>query len=298
MKNFCMILVILATANLCATDNSAAKNIQNIEQESPFADPFYHKICDILETLKQKKIVRENGLSENDKKRMLEAMLKSLRSDLRYIPAGGKDYISECAQSSSQASIYPPVLLQKGNIVYLRIDCLSDDAVAKLVNNYEKTLTATTPPEGVILDLRNCGSFEIQNAGKIASVFFDSAAMEIQKKIVKSLPTCAILFGEKTVGTPEVVVWLAEKAKNVITIGTPSAGMPFKPEIIKLKDGSSMLIPQIPDAYKNMPDGPVKPVIDAPVNQATTPISLSEDSCIMKASDLLISIKMFNKRKR
>lgn len=298
MKTICMILVILATANLHAANNNAAQTIQSIEQETPITNPFYHKICDILETLKQKNIVRGNGLSDNDKDRMIEAMLKSLRSDLRYIPAAGKDYISECAKSSLQASIYPPVLLQKGNIIYLRIDCLSNDAVTKLVNDYEKTLTAANPPEGVILDLRNCSSFEIQNADKIESVFFDSAAMEIQKKIVKSLPTCAILFGDKTVGTPEVIIWLAEKAKNVITIGTPSAGMPFKPEIIKLKDGSSMLIPQIPGAYKNMPDGPVKPVIDAPANQATTPIALSEDPCVMKASDLLISIKMFNKRKR
>ncbi len=298
MKTICMIIAIFAAANLYAANNSTAA-IQSIEPESPIADPFYHKIYNVLEILKQKKIVNGNGLSENDKSRMIEALLKSIRSDLRYIPAGDKDYVLECSKSSAQTSIYPPVLLRKGSILYLKIDCLSDDAVTNLVNNYEKALTTATPPEGVILDLRNCGSFETQNAGKIAATFFDSAAMAVQKKIVKSLPNCAVLFGEKTVGTPEIVAWLAGKAKNVITIGAPSAGMPFKPEIIKLQDGSSLLIPQIPDAYKNMPDGPVKPVIDSPGSKTTAAQGASaEDACVMQASDLLISMKMFNRGKR
>lgn len=272
-----------------------------MEPEAPKIDPFYRKIHDVFEILKQKKVVKENGLTENEKNKIVEAILKSIRSDLRYIPANSKDYVSECAKSS-QSQIFQPVALRNGRIIYFRIDYLSDDAVTKLIANYSKSLAGTDVPEGVILDLRNCRSFEIQNAGRIASAFFNIPANGIQKSGAKNRPDCAVLISENTIGTPEVVTWLAEKSKNVITLGTPSAGMPFKPEIIKLPDNSTMLVPQITDAYKEMPDGPVKPVIDAvsptSANPSKEPSAFAEDSCVMKASDLLISIKTFNKAKR
>jgi len=51
-----------------------------------------------------------------------------------------------------------------------------------------------------------------------------------------------------------------------------------------------------------MPDGPVKPIIDAvspqSANQSKEQGVFTEDSCVMKASDLLISLKTFNKAKR
>ncbi len=295
MKTTYTILLVFAAAMLFAA-NTDITTLQNMEPEAPKLDPFYRKIHDILEVLKQKKIVRESGLNENEKNKIVEALLKSIRSDLRYNPADSKDYVSECAQSS-KSQIFQPVSLRNGKIIYFRIDCLSDDAASKLIADYSKSLSASDAPAGVVLDLRNCRSFEIQNADRIASVFFNMAAQNVQKNVVKNQPNCAILIGENTVGTPEVVTWLAEKSKNVITIGSPSAGMPFKPEMIKLPDNSNLLVPQIPDAYKDMPDGPVKPIIDA-VNPSKEPNVFNEDPCVMKASDLLISLKTFNKAKR
>ncbi len=295
MKTTYTILLVFAAAMLFAA-NTDITTLQNMEPEAPKLDPFYRKIHDILEVLKQKKIVRESGLNENEKNKIVEALLKSIRSDLRYNPADSKDYVSECAQSS-KSQIFQPVSLRNGKIIYFRIDCLSDDAASKLIADYSKSLSASDAPAGVVLDLRNCRSFEIQNADRIASVFFNMAAQNVQKNVVKNQPNCAILIGENTVGTPEVVTWLAEKSKNVITIGVPSAGIPFKPEMIKLPDNSSLLVPQIPDAYKDMPDGPVKPIIDA-VNPSKEPNVFNEDPCVMKASDLLISLKTFNKAKR
>ena len=295
MKTTYTILLVFAAAMLFAA-NTDITTLQNMEPEAPKLDPFYRKIHDILEVLKQKKIVRESGLNENEKNKIVEALLKSIRSDLRYNPADSKDYVSECAQSS-KSQIFQPVSLRNGKIIYFRIDCLSDDAASKLIADYSKSLSASDAPAGVVLDLRNCRSFEIQNADRIASVFFNMAAQNVQKNVVKNQPNCAILIGENTVGTPEVVTWLAEKSKNVITIGSPSAGMPFKPEMIKLPDNSNLLVPQIPDAYKDMPDGPVNPIIDA-VNPSKEPNVFNEDPCVMKASDLLISLKTFNKAKR
>jgi hypothetical protein len=299
MKTACAILLIF-TASILFAANADTTTLQSMEPEAPKTDPFYHKIHDILEALKQKKIVKEGGLTENEKNRIVEALLKSIRSDLRYRPANSKDYVMECARSS-QNQIFQPVSFRNGKIIYFRIDYLSDGAVSKLIADYGKSLSAPDA-QGVILDLRNCRSFEIQNAGRIVSAFFNMATQDIQKNVVKNQPNCAVLIGENTVGTPEVVTWLAEKSKNVITIGVPSAGMPFKPEMIKLPDNSSLLVPQIPDAYKDMPDGPVKPVIDAvsehPANQPEEQGAFAEDPCVMKASDLLISLKTFNKAKR
>ncbi len=300
MKTTCAILIIFASAILFAA-NPETTALQNMEPEAPKIDPFYRKIHDVLETLRQQKIVKENGLTENEKNRVIEALLKAIRSDLRYVPANSKDYVSECVQSS-QSQVFQPVLLRNGKIVYFRIDYLSDDAVTKLIANYVKSLSAADAPEGIVLDLRNCRSFEIQNAGRMASAFFNMPAQNIQNNVVKNQPNCAVLIGGNTVGTPEVVTWLAEKSKNVITLGVASAGMPFKPEMIKLPDNSSLLVPQIPDAYKNMPDGPVKPVIDAvvpaSVNQPKNQAVFAEDPCVMKAADLLISLKTFDKAKR
>jgi hypothetical protein len=300
MKTIYTILFFITTAMLFAANPDAAA-LQHMEPEAPKIDPFYRKIHDVLEILKQKKIVNENGLTENEKNRIVEALLKSIRSDLRYIPSNSKDLVMECAKSS-QSHIFQPVSLRNGRIIYFRIDYLSDDSVSKLIVNYEKSLSASNAPEGVVLDLRNCRSFEIQNAGRIASAFFNMPTQNIQKNGVKNQPNCAILIGETTIGTPEAVTWLAEKSKNVITLGVPSAGMPFKPEMIKLPDNSSLLVPQIPDAYKDMPDGPVKPVIDAisikAVNQQHEQGVFAEDPCVMKASDMLISLNTFNKVKR
>lgn len=297
---YTIFLFVFAPAMLFAA-NPEATSLQSMEPEAPKIDPFYRRINDVLEVLKQKKIIKENGLTANEKNRIVEAMLKSIRSDLRYIPASSKDYVAECAKSS-QSQIFPPVSLRNGRIAYFRIDYLSDDAVSKLIANYSKSLSVADVPEGVVLDLRNCRSFEIQNAGIIASAFFNMPPNGIQKNVAKNQPNCAVLIGENTVGTPEVVIWLAEKSKNVITLGAPSAGMPFKPEMIKLPDGSKLLVPQIPDAYKEMPDGPVKPIIDAVPPQAANPPkdqgAFAEDSCVMKASDLLISLKTFNQVKR
>lgn len=300
MKTIYTILFVFASAMLFAV-NPETTSLQSMEPEAPKIDPFYRKIHDVFEILKQKKIVKENGLTENEKNKIVEAIMKSIRSDLRYIPASSKDYVSECAKYS-QSQIFQPVALRNGRIIYFRIDYLSDDAASKLINNYSKSLAGTNVPEGIILDLRNCRSFEIQNAGRIASAFFNMPAQGIQKSEAKNQPNCAVLISENTIGTPEVVTWLAEKSKNVITLGVPSAGMPFKPEIIKLPDNSALLVPQIADAYKDMPDGPVKPVIDAvspqSANTSKEQGAFTEDSCVMKASDLLISLKTFNKAKR
>ena len=82
MKTTYTILLVFAAAMLFAA-NTDITTLQNMEPEAPKLDPFYRKIHDILEVLKQKKIVRESGLNENEKNKIIE--FKFERSNISYI---------------------------------------------------------------------------------------------------------------------------------------------------------------------------------------------------------------------
>lgn len=285
------------TGLFCLVSLSALEKTADISKIEPQiiinnVNPLQEKIQAIFELLKQRKMLPEN-FADNDaaKDKIIEAILKSVSKNFSYCPAGRKDAATVAAEAGALAKIYPSVMLRNGKISYCRIDSMSDAAVNSLIADYGKI---PTDVNGIMLDIRQCKGYNRNNADRIINVFLNRKKAKTATNIGNE-PRCAVLTSPNTSGSAEIIAWFAGKTENIISMGEPTAGNPFQPEIIKLSDGSSLLIPLIPQDLQNIPLAPVPPMLEA---NAATSTSATEDPCVMTAADMLISLKTFNNKKK
>lgn len=289
---FAVMMGLFCLVSLSALEKTA--DISKIEPQLIInnVNPFQEKLQAVFELLKQRKMLPEN-FADNDavKDKIIEAILKSVSKNLSYCPAGRKDAATIACEAGAIAKIYPPVMLRNGKISYFRLDSMNDAAVNSLIADFGKI-----PPEvnGIMLDIRQCKGYNRNNSDRIVKVFLNRKK-EKHAADSGNLPRCAVLTSMNTSGSAEIIAWFAGKTTNTLSMGEPTAGNPFQPEIVKLSDGSSLLVPLIPPDLQNIPLAPVSPMLEA---SAATSTSATEDPCVMKVADMLISLKTFNNKKK
>lgn len=285
----CVMSVVITASGLEKTSDISKIEPQLIINN---VSPFQAKIQAVFEILKQKKMLPENfadNTTAQDK--IIEAILKSAGNNLGYAPANCKDGATIACEAAAQAKIHPAVMLRDGKICYLRLDSMNDADCTAALTAFSKLSSDTC---GVILDIRHCKGFNVNNADTIiAKIINNNSAADNGK-----CPRAAVLTSANTTGSAEVIAWTAAKSTNILSMGEATAGNPFKPEVVKLSDNSSLLIPVIPPAQKHIPLSPVTPLMETPAGGSAVINATAEDQCVMKAADMLISLKTFNNKKK
>jgi hypothetical protein len=181
----------------------------------------------------------KNKLSANREK-IISSFVTSLGMLLKYSPDSFKR-----PKVNSGFKPLPLLWLQKKRVAYLRIDDFNPEVILQFRQIHD-ILTANYRLSGIIIDLRNCRSFD-----------YDSglSCLDQLKKTykIKSPETLriALLVGSQTIGVGEYFIHHLKTSFNPIVIGMKSAGQPFEYQSEKLSSGGYILLPRTPSALRD-----------------------------------------------
>jgi len=169
--------------------------------------------------------------------------------------------------AKAKTKSFPVKKIQQNKILCFRIDAFTSDNIKAFMDTTQEILKSKESPNGIIFDLRNCSGFNNKNMYKVSQ----------RAKSLKLTIIC--LIGKKTSGDAELLAQSVSDFPKGMLIGNPSAGQPFEYKNIVLKSGLTLLVPEIPEFLKKLPEKPIKPAIyskgkDAPLNAAVDLLSI------------------------
>ena len=177
---------------------------------------------------------------ENKQREIIRAFVASLGSSLKYSP---NKYNAPTLNSKFRP--LPLLWLQQNRIAYLRVDGFNSEVLFQfrqihdiLVANYRLT--------GMIIDLRNCRSFDYKNG--VACL---KQLTAVYKTKTPTKVHLAVLIGPRTLGVAEYFIHQLKKATKAVIIGMKSAGQPFEYEHEKLTGGGYLLLPRMPENIRD-----------------------------------------------
>jgi hypothetical protein len=247
-------------------------------------EPLIAELQQIVMLLNRKLPGWNRGNKLNDKReKIIEAFVTSLGLSLQYSAEK-----PQSPQINSKFKPLPLLWLQHDRIAYLRIDSFTPEVLLQfrqvhdiLVTNYRLS--------GMIIDLRNCRSFDYKNAIKCLKQLTDAYQAKPPTKV-----RIALLIGQRTLGAAEYFIHSLQPAVKPIIIGMQSGGQPFEYQVEKLTDGGYLLLPSVPETVgdKAIFTGQ-KPTIKI-INNAQSDYKLQKkkpDVTVKYASNLLIALK-------
>lgn len=241
----------------------------------------------------------KNESSVNQGK-IIEGFVKSLNSGIDYVKPGVKPETLE-GENETNADPFPGVTLSVNRFFYLRIDSFSSANFAKAKEDCEAVSRLQNQPKGVIVDLRNCDSYDYEDAMRTLALFMPPESvpfLEDSKKTERILKyPVFVLAGQKTKGAAEVFAYIISKSKDSLVIGENTAGMPFRKKDVELKSGAMLRIPVVPEEFKDIPALSVNPLVakqaypQCAYDKLTSQSVIdSEDKILQSAIDLLICL--------
>ncbi|OGV59155.1 MAG: hypothetical protein A2X49_02350 [Lentisphaerae bacterium GWF2_52_8] len=276
-----------------------------------FKKEFLSSQAEILDSLEKANPKILGKLSKADIARLLKEFTGSLNAGVELLPSLPP---SESAPKLEQKrEPFQAVTICKNKIFYIRLDDFGPESFAKLKEDSEAVSRLKNRPLGIIIDLRNCsGSTDYQDAMNELLLFCPGQKIlepstKSDVKRIFDLPL-AILTGEKTSGAAEVFVSMMSRSRQGLSIGSKTAGAPFTKKTYPLKDGSCLLIPEIPDFLGNLniPATPINPAIETPKStqlpydklSGTRDMEEIPDKCLTRAIDLLVSLDAIKEKIR
>lgn len=194
----------------------------------------------------------------------VEGLLSALRGKVKIVNAG--------AVPATNAPALATASLLESNVAYLRLAGLEPDVAAKFAEQL-KSLGATNPLAGIVLDLRFADSEDYAAAGALADLFQTKPRALVdwgQGKVRATEKTNAIrlpvalLVNRDTGGAAEALAAVLRETGAALLIGNPTAGRAMIGEDFPLKDGRRLRVASVPvkvgDALKLGPEG-VRPDI-------------------------------------
>lgn len=263
---------------------------------------FEKKISEIITTVKKycpqfvekKKEFYSNGI---------KGFLEQTSPELDYLE-NGIDAPPKDEKKSPE--FHKPLIIDAQKILYIRIDGFSEENFIKLKEECVDVARLSNPPIGVILDLRSSSGENGIISAKYASIFCNNDSVSFVNNKEKEILglTMMILISAKTAGDPEIFTTLLMKSGRALLIGEKSAGMPFAKFPIKLNNGGTLILPDIPPDLAWIRISPLIPSVDVKAYPQIDYDLISKkvgseesDECIRRVSDLLVSLDAIHKNK-
>lgn len=160
--------------------------------------------------------------------------------------------------------------------------------------------------KGVIVDLRLCDDYKSPYTEKFLRLFSDLSGKKSHT---------AILTGNGTKGFGEILAWQLKNSPTILSVGTPTRGQPFilrrapvtmrqavpdkkQPGKLKITRVMHILVPVIPEQWKNVPAAKVIPKVRTKSQNiyALERKSPAKDPALQAASDLLLSLDVIGSK--
>ena len=201
--------------------------------------------------------------------------------------------------------------LSNGRLKYIFLPDLSAASVKKCTDALPELSGSSS---GIVLDLRDCNDYSSRNTelliGHFGKIVREKAGSRNGNRIV-----LAVITGKGTKGNGEILAHTLRKLPGVITVGAATCGQPFIVKVLPLKilhtspdetEGGKakkkimhILVPVIPDKWKDIPPASVAPQIRTetmPVYQKEK-VAVEKDPALRVASDLLLSMNILHNGK-
>ena len=244
-----------------------------------------------------------NRLGKSDEDRIISAFVKSMGAGLEYRDPAAAESGSPVKDSANKSSrdVYPLVNIASNKLSYVRIDEFSPKSFERLKDDLEAAGRLPSPSKGIIIDLRNCAGFDYPVTFDSLKLFCaperlpDARGSKDVKRAAES--PSAILVGDRTMGAAEIFAYYMGRARQGLTIGGQTCGLPFPQQSILLSNGKALMIPDVPAEWDYYPEKPSAPSIKAEAYPQISYDKLSSDTgseandpCLSKAVDLLLSV--------
>jgi hypothetical protein len=224
----------------------------------------------------------KNGQLKSRRRAIINAFVASLGESLQYSLDSYK-----APKVNSEFKPLPLLWMQKNRIAYLRIDGFNSEVLFQFRQLHD-ILMANYRLIGMIIDLRNCRSFDYKNG--IACLTQLTNAYQSKSPVKIHL---AILMGADTLGVGEYFIHQLRKRVRPVIIGVKSAGQPFEYQSEKLIGGGYLLLPSMPKNIDNKVNVtaqiPTIKIINSP-QRAYKFQDKNPDIMVKYASELLIAI--------
>lgn len=278
MKPFPVLLAFGLLIPLSGREVSAPETVKTL----PFKDSFQRDFLELSGMLEREYPAFLQSLSPADSKRALSAVMQVLRSgvvpepDAKPVPAPAK----------AEADV--PAFRLKNGLWYLRINTLN----AKAFDGLIRTAWEAAQSPGLILDLRGC------SAGDWAA-----RPESFRTLLAPSALHTAILLGPGTHGAGEILGAVLVAAHRGIGIGAPTAGCPYPRKTVAVSSGK-WLVPMPPEGAETVHYEPLVPQIRVAPSprisietlKKADDLSRTDDRVLSRASDLLISLNLLERK--
>lgn len=276
-------------------------------EKSDFKKDFLARQAELFDLVEKANPKMLEQLSNADMNRMLKDFAASLGAGLELLPAPPE--AASAPKSGEKKEPFSGITIFQNKILYLRLDDFSPETFNRLKEDCEAVSRLANRPLGIIFDLRACnGSGSYQEAIDALSLFLpvtDTEALPKKTELKRAfdLPS-AILISDKTSGASELFASLMAGSRKAVTIGGKSAGHAFSKKSFTLKDGTCLLVPDIPEALRGLklPLAPIAPSIQIskttqlPYDEFKALAEMDEipDKCLVRGIDVLISVDALN----
>ena len=223
-----------------------------------------------------------NGQLKSKRREIISAFVVSLGGLLKYSPDSYK-----APKVNSKFKPLPVLWVQGNRIAYLRVDGFNSEVLLQFRQLHDIMMT-NYRLIGLIIDLRNCRSFDYKNGVACLQQLIDVYKEKSPVKV-----RLAILMGPDTLGVAEYFIHQLRKAVKPVIIGMKSAGQPFEYQSEKLVGGGYLLLPCVPEEIQNKAIFTVQTPTIKIINSPQGDYGLQEkkpDIMVKYASELLIAI--------
>lgn len=286
----------LSVRETIPADKETAPAVEKKVREPEQLDAVIKEITARLETALPEYAAKTLNAREDE---IIKAFVEAAGFNLKY---AGADYKSP--EKLPPAKPFPMLKLSDGRIVYFRIDGFNDAVFEQLKKDCAAILEIKRKerPHGIVVDLRNCRGFDLENARKSLLLLCSGRKIKsvIQGEDVDRMLKIklAVLVGRKTSGSAEIFADLTRASGSGIIIGERTAGQPFRYKPFKLKNGRFLLVPEVPDNFKSdsMFCG-VTPLItkENGPQAAYDKAEKEPDECLKYAVNMLIALRALGK---
>lgn len=257
-----------------------------------------NRVEDVLTRLEQAAPGLLGSRSQADTERMVGGLLRGAGCGVDW--QAGPENVNPATAAAIKT--FEPLLLNGGRLLYLRLDRpLPPDAaqIAELRRLLDKN---STPPTGIILDLRNCRGHGASDAetGWMQLLTPGSGGESWRHALGAPL---LLLTGSGTGGSAERLTATVVKAKRGLSLGEATAGTPYELKKLPLTTGGVLLTPAFPSGTVDFRTCPQQPVIvfkatpqsdfDALRREHQIP---AEDQCLSRAADFLITLQALHRK--
>ena len=245
----------------------------------PGGNDLPERLQGVLKLIQERLPKLMDNMSAAERDRLLGDFARSFNCGIEYIPTSAK----ASATADAPAKSYPCIRLRNAKLLYKRLDAVSSGL----------ELGDTTGSEllGIILDLRECRDGD--HSASLAAL--DHITSLRRRSSAKPL-LIAALISRNTAGSAESMAAGIKSRGLGVVMGENSAGIPFKPGLIALPDGGSLSIPSFPPDTQCFRVQPLEPMVPAPPFPQATFDRIrdgkipSDDECLRRAADLLVSL--------